>query len=437
MKSGFNIKFSLALAAIFSLAVSCVSKGDIELRPELAGTNSYIRLNPFDNVSENRKTVLIYIAGDNSLNVYAISNKASLLNGYAPSASDNENILLLYYDIQDAAPVLERITAGSGSKLDEEILKTYPDSLNSATSAVMNRVLQDAESLFPAKSNGLIIWSHGSGWLPEGYYYDPTKFSSHSSPASSSAKMAESEDAFPSLDGNPLTEHVKSFAEHNGTEIDIPELADALPQRYEYIILDACLMGDIEVAYELKDKAGYLAFSPAEVLSDGLILYSSAVKYLFDPCYSTAAALQMVLYDGFEYYDTQTGIYRSATVSLIDCSRLEALANSCKDIYAAHRSVLDAGLSESGIQGYYRFNRHWFYDLDDVMSKIATTSEYASFYAALNKAVIYKASTPQFYLSFYINAYSGLGTYVYEPSNKYLNAFYKTLAWNKSVLLVP
>lgn len=437
MKSGFYIKLSLALAAIVSLAVSCVSKGDIELRPEVAGTGSYIRLNQFDNVSENRKTVLIYIAGDNTLNVYAISNKAALLKGYAPSASDYENILLLYYDIQDAAPVLERITSGSGGKLDEEILKTYPDSLNSASSAVMNRVLQDAEAMYPAKSNGLILWSHGSGWLPEGYYYDPTKFSSLTLPTSSSAKMAESVDAFPSLDGNPLTEHVKSFAEHNGIEIDIPELADALPQHYEYIILDACLMGDIEVAYELKDKADYLAFSPTEVLSDGLIIYSTAVKYLFDPAYSTAAALQKVLYDGFQYYDNQTGIYRSATVSLIDCSKLEALANSCKDIYAAHRSVLDAGLSESGIQGYYRFNRHWFFDIDDVMSKIATTSERASFNAALNKAVLYKASTPQFYLSFFINAYSGLGTYVYEPSNKYLNTFYKTLAWNKSVSLVP
>ena len=438
MKSGFNIKLCLSLAPLLLFAASCIQKGDVDLRSATAGTGSYSRLNPIDNVSAYRKTVLIYIAGDNTLNVYAISNKASILKGYAPSAGDNENILLLYYDIQDAAPILERITTGSGGQIHEEILKTYPESQNSASDTTLNTVLSDAGSIYPAKSNGLILWSHGSGWLPEGYYYDPTKFSSISHNASSlSASAPDFNEEFPSLEGNPQAEHVKSFAEHNGMEIDIQKLANALPQKYDYIILDACLMGDVEVAYELKDKTHYLGFSPAEVMSDGLLIYSSAIKYLFDSSYSTPEALQKVLNDDYDYYNSQTDIYRSSTVSLLDCTKLEALASACKTIYASHRTVLDAGMSESGLQRYFRFNRHWFFDLDDVISKIATDSEHSSFYKALNDVVIYKAATPQFYLNYYINAYSGLGTYVYEPSSSYLNAFYKTLAWNKAVSLVP
>ena len=42
---------------------------------------------------------------------------------------------------------------------------TY-DQENSASPQVLKRVINDVTRLYPAKSYGLIVFSHGSGWLP-------------------------------------------------------------------------------------------------------------------------------------------------------------------------------------------------------------------------------------------------------------------------------
>jgi hypothetical protein len=441
-KVPFNAKFCMALAIALPLLTSCFSKkGDYDGREGLVEASSFHKTGQFGAAATNRKTILFYMAADNTLSSYAISNKTTLLKGYAPAWNDDENIVLLFYDIQDAAPVLERLTASTNGTLNEEILKTYPDSLNTARAETLTQVINDAQGFFPSGSNGLIIWSHGSGWLPKRYYYDPTKFSSVSNAGLTSAMNQTSasssrQEIFPSLEDDPYRNMVKSFAEHNGIEMDISELAGCLPFKYDYIILDACLMGDVEVAYELRNKADYLAFSPTEVMGEGLLLYDTFMKYLFDQSYTTPQALQKILADAYDFYNAQTDAFRSYTVSLVDCSKLTELGSVCKSIYSSHRSTLDSGLSESGLQGFFRFNRHWFFDIDDVMSRLATSNEYSSFHKALNDVVIYKAATPSF-ISIKINTYSGLATYVYEPSSKYLNDFYKTLSWNDVTGLVP
>ena len=92
-----------------------------------------------------------------------------------------------------------------------------------------------------------------------------------------------------------------------------------------------------------------------------------------------------------------------------------------------------------GIQGYFRYNRHWFYDLDDFVSRIANASSYAEFAAAMQNVVIAKYATEHFMVGtsgFDIKKYSGLSTYVPNPENRYLDEFYKGLAWNKAVKMV-
>ena len=44
-------------------------------------------------------------------------------------------------------------------------IHTY-DQENSASPQVLKRVINDVTRLYPAKSYGLIVFSHGSGWLP-------------------------------------------------------------------------------------------------------------------------------------------------------------------------------------------------------------------------------------------------------------------------------
>ena len=48
---------------------------------------------------------------------------------------------------------------------------------------------------------------------------------------------------------------------------------------FDYILFDACLMSQVEVAYELRNAADYLILSPAEVMSAGFP-YFKMTKHL-------------------------------------------------------------------------------------------------------------------------------------------------------------
>jgi hypothetical protein len=93
------------------------------------------------------------------------------------------------------------------------------------------------------------------------------------------------------------------------------------------------------------------------------------------------------------------------------------------------------------LQVYFRNGRHWFYDLEDFMSRIAPDDVYfRTFQEALEGAVVYRRATDAFVLGGYeqfpIKTFSGLSTYVPNPENSVLDEYYRTLAWNKAVMMV-
>ncbi|MCK9625155.1 MAG: clostripain-related cysteine peptidase [Bacteroidales bacterium] len=368
----------------------------------------------------NRRSILFYVAGNNSLSSYAEDNLASLCLGYMPEGGDDDDVLLVYYHTLTSNPYLCRYYKDADGKVVQEMIVTYDMNQNSADASVFSQVLSDAEQAFPADSHGLILWSHGNGWLPEGYYSNPVD------------KIAGSTEYSTNLDDPYLhlvkSDYVKSFGENNGSEIEITDLAAALKQHYEFIIFDCCLMGGIEVAYELKDKCDYLVFSQTEILAEGF-----PYDIIMDPLFNTPetereSAMIKISQSYFDLYYYQTGIYQSATISVVKTSALKQLANSCNKIFNNNRDKMEF-VDPSEVQGYFRFNKNWFYDIDDYISRIASESEYNSFTSALNNAVIFKAAT-NYFLNLEITKYSGLSTYIQNPEYEYLNNFYKTLKWN-------
>ena len=65
---------------------------------------------------------------------------------------------------------------------------------------------------------------------------------------------------------------------------------------------------------------------------------------------------------------------------------------------------------------------------------------YKVFRDALDEAVVYKDNTDEFvlggYSQFSIKKFSGLSTYIPNPENPILDEYYRTLAWNKAVMMV-
>ena len=374
------------------------------------------------------KTLLVYMVANNDLSSNAIYNFQEMQNGYVPTKEEGN--IVVYYHIPKKNPLLLNIFKDSNGEVKVDTAYRFPAS-NSATKEALSSAMKVTATLFPANENGIIFWSHGTGWLPEGYYSNPSQFSSNALMKYNDAYSVTQESADLYADKIKMVREinssadVKSFGSDSGIEMELSELKSALPYKVSYMIFDACLMGGIEVAYELKDSTDYIIFSPAEVMSTGFP-YSKIMKHIFEG----PTNLEAVAKEYFDYYDALIGTDRSATVSLVKTSQLEELASVTKTIFDSNRDKIH-NVNTSNIQRYFRGNKHWFYDLKDFVSRVANSEQMAQFNSSLNNAVIYKASTPYF-IDISIVNYSGLSTYVPVPTNNVLDSYYKALEWNKA-----
>ncbi len=359
------------------------------------------------------RTLLVYMVADNSL-------------GYSGFDSENLDMLLAAVAERDPSPgrvVVYRDASGSGPKLLEVVrnasgqgelrtLKEY-ESQNSLDPAIMRQVFSDVRSLTPGNDYGLILWSHATGWLPKGNLYAR---SSRIRKNAVSGELAE-----------PLT---RTFGEDGTAQMELSDLATAIPEgMFGYIVIDACFMGEAEVAYALRDKADYLVASPAEVLANGLP-YDQIVSDLL----ASDARLDEVCRKYYEYYNVQSGAYRTATTALYDLRQMDRLAEVMGRIveyYGAQIPTLD--LDE--IQYFDRYSRHTMFDLEDVVARLVPETDplRAEFNAALASVVLYKKTTPSVMASLLIDTYCGMSVYVPHIDYADLNESYRQTAWYHSV----
>lgn len=356
------------------------------------------------------RSVLLYVAGNNSLSSYTYDIVGQLDEGYLPDILDKQSNLLVYFHSRGKNPILCKLNRKPDGGVDSTVICVYPESTDSATPEQFAKVLRDAEHFCPAERHGLIFWSHGSGFIPKNYKVEPRK----------SVRSVGSD-------------------EETRSEIEIQDFANALlPGKYDYIIFDCCLMGGVEVAYELKEHTDYLLFSSTEVMNQGYPYYM-----MMEPLFTDASienALKKIAVEFYDFYMEryeQTKRYwcpEGGTISLIKAQELEAVAQQCKTIFSKYRTEITA-LDPDTVQEFYQDNMYWFYDLSDFVRHLVTDQEFNDFTTVLNKAVLYKGYTPKFQ-SITIDTYCGLSCYIPNKGFEVLNAYYQCLKWNQTTGLV-
>ena len=400
---------------------------------------------------EVRNVLLLYSAGYNSLSKYLTEDIQDLVSGELPGSGRMDDVLLIYSHLTSAygaynvpsSPVLTRVYKDVEGEVVRDTLVVYPSETRSATALQLNEVLSYVKDNYPAKTYGMIFSSHATGYLPAGYYGDSKNYVYSPSVAMYGTGLGQA-----ALRGVPYVapEHdpslpmvksvgqdqVGSYGYYTSYEIQIEEFAAALPMYMDYILFDACLMGGVEVAYELAGKVGKVGFSQTEVLAEGFDYKTLASHLLYGGEPDPAA----VCMDYYRQYDVQVGIMRSATISLVDCAGMEPLAQVCAELFEKYRDGI-ARLNPSRVQRYYRGNYHWFYDLADIVAEAgAGEDEMAALDEALDGCIVYKAATPDFMGSFSIDTYSGLSMYLPCDGGTELDKYYRTLKWNIATGLV-
>lgn len=390
-----------------------------------------------------RRVFILYSAGFNNLSPDLSDDIRDLTKGYVPKKKDDVAMLVVSHQTADAGgadyktetePCLFRIYRQNGSVVCDTLF-AMPAGTTLLSAEAIRTFLQKAADLFPSDSYGMVVSGHGNGWLPVGFYANPSSYGK--APLRKSPRVLAPE--LP-LRGTPGIIRTKSFGpevyyEDNtrySHEIDIEDMAAAIPVHLDYLLFDACLMGGVEVAWALRNVTDRIGFCQAETLTEGFNYKTMGAHLLQgtpDP--------QAVCKDFFDYYDQQSGLYRSATISLVRTAGLPALAAACTPLFEQYRTAI-AGLSPSSVQNFGG-TRRYFYDLEDILTKAGATDT-AALEAALDGCIEYKANTGQYYSvyggQFPISAFSGLTMYLPSAGTATLDAYYRQSGWGSTTGLV-
>lgn len=336
------------------------------------------------------RTILFYMAGDNSLSGETQEKVDALASAWNIKG---ENRLLVFQDRGgENAPRLLEIKTGADGKGTIEVLEEYKDG-NSASIKVFVRVLNDMVRYCPSSDYGLVLFSHSSGWFPAGTFAQP-----------------------------------RSVVTDGDTEFELVDFARAIPNgQFRFIIFESCLMAGAEVAYELKDKTDYILASSAEILSPGFTpLYGKMLECL----YKTAPDLTGFAGEYYDYCNRLSGDNRSATVSVVSTAGIDLL----KSLLARAESHVEhwEWVERDGIQHFDRRAKDYlFYDLEGYIKSIGTQEEINELAGILEGTVLYKAATDEFMpgdpYGFPVKQHCGLTIYIPVAKFRELNTYRKRL----------
>lgn len=409
--------------------------------------------------NEPKRVFIVYSAGFNNLSSYLVEDINELCESYS-KVKGNNHVVIFSHRTKSAgnystpnSPVIFQLQKDKAGKVYRDTLLTMPPQTVSASSETLYEALSFIHDTFQDAEYSILFSSHGTGWTPKDYCTNPEKFDPTypAVPQSMRRRNVAPYWGVVPEDGGPVvksTPAVKSFGVQNITsssyhEMDITEMAEAFPMKMKTIIFDACFMGCVEVAYELRNITDYIIASQTEILADGME-YETMLSYVFNEgsIFSSTERMAQYCENFYNHYNNQSSLkYRSATISLVECAGLENLAEVCRKLFDKYRNEIAELEGKNTVQRYYRLEyeslHKWFFDIEDILLHCNMSDEEVNeLKLALEECVIYKAATERFISDIYMTNHSGLSMYLPYKNRTYLNDFYKTLSWNEATGLI-
>lgn len=355
------------------------------------------------------RVVLVYMAAYNNLGSngsyspgnFDLADLAEMKKA-AQNGAFGHNRLLLFHTRYGEAPVLKEITSDG----KERTLVTYDASFSPVVAANMSRIISDAKTHAPARNYGLVLWSHGNGWLQTGI--------SESAPAK------------------------RAFGDHVGRSMNVTTLARVLRgEEFDFVYFDCCFMAGVEVAYELRDVTPVIVASASELPSAGMP-YDLTLPFLM----ADRANLPRAAEATFGYYDAMSGSSRTCTMSVISTAGLPHLAEAVRNLYMNFSSLPSNITLQQFVSPKDGRFYGYFYDLRNYLFALVGGAgrepegaiAYEEAVQALNECVTYKANTPWLWerdpwYKVKVDWHCGLSTYVMRSPDDAATNGYSRLQW--------
>lgn len=428
------------------------------------------------------RTVLVYMAMQNSLGAanYHKGDSAEMVNAMSYIPKDDR--VLLFIDDAELPRLYELSSqqAGHGPRL----VKRWRTEVSSASAAMLTEVLQLMRQQYPSDSYGLIMGSHASGWLPR-ESYNPQRSVARVAPggASNGEALRLTKNGERSATSGPRKTwgidvgpdgsmgNDAGVAGSVPDEMEITDLASAIESsgvHLTFLLFDACLMQNIEVAYALRRATDYIIASPISISAEGAY-YTDLVHYGLFTADPVDVARTYV-----SYYKNEGSVkYTDGYGTVISCVRtagLEAFAQTMKGLLTEVVSPYLASLGTtdwvealkpadmSAALNYQAYSSRFFfrphnYDLISAMQTLgANASQMATLRQALSDVVVYSGATASFWIGpgFWTmktmptdaEAWCGLSMFVpqqtyteYAPECRFgdLNKAFRQTEWGRAV----
>lgn len=292
-------------------------------------------------------TVLTYIAAHNNLAQFGKQSLVEILHvGSTPDVVHGA-----FYDGKTGAG---RYVMGDPGMV------AHQEQLGHVDSGDPDGLITTATWLFaqyPAERYGLVLWSHGSGWEPSeiaavakearpGAPADPAESRERAGAPGSRALFRTTLRAL--LEPDRPAERAILFDDGTGHALDTIELgrvvgaiADAVGQPLELLGMDACLMANLEVAYEVRKAVRYLVAS--EELVPG---HSWPYQQIYEALRSTpeqggAEFAQRIVDRYVHFYTAKPPAGGDVTKVALDLNNITAVAHGLDALATALLPTID------------------------------------------------------------------------------------------------
>lgn len=313
-----------------------------------------------------RRTVLVYISGENDLDRMVLRDMAEMKEG-SKGIGDNNLILFVDRCSDKELPWMARLKNGQVTdsvSIADMGISTHDE--YASDPRVFESVLRYAFNHYAAEDYGLVLWGHSTGWLIE----DEVKTRAYGIDNGKNDRNAV-----------------------GGYWLNIPTMGKILSRmpHLKFIMADCCNFMCLEVLYELRNVTDYILGSPAEIPSFGAP-YNTVIPALFE---RTSFATSAIDRYHAAYID-------KLPLTVAKTGEMENLAQATRTVLRDIKANKGDGYPD--MTGTIHYNNNGgnsmnynpadniFYDAGDFINSHAAANSYKEWKKVLDRVVIQKYS---------------------------------------------
>jgi hypothetical protein len=314
---------------------------------------------------------MVFMAGDNSLSA---AGDADLEEMRRVGSSEGVHVVVEFDNAGDAGTRRFHIARDGVGEAVETLGET-----DSGSPEVLSDFISWAAHNYPADRYALILWNHGGGWAPAEVDrvarsvaspgYNERELAERSASPLGRVLFRSSLERIFGLAGP--SERAICSDDGSGHSLDTLELGrvlargvETIGQPFDLLGMDACLMSNLEVAYQVRDHVRCIVASEENEPADGWPYDRVLGRLAADPGMTTADFARHIVSDYVAWYQ-ERGHTGGVTQAAIDLARLGVLTGPLDVLADRLAAVMPAAYADVW-QAQRRSTRFWHNTLWDL-----------------------------------------------------------------------